>query len=143
MNAGTPGLETKSSALATFLSLFCPGLGQIYTGRIVRGVAMLAITLILYSGAWLVFRMWQDDIRLHGILLEAKTSRGLPFDTAWRELEPVRTTNQQEFFVAVAGFAIALVWWTWGMVDARKLCEAHNVQVLELSTGVPRERLRR
>ena len=57
-----PGLETKNSALAIFLSLFWPDLGQLYAGNVVRAVAMLFVTLALYGFTWVVIDVsWNSN----------------------------------------------------------------------------------
>ena len=39
-------IETKSAALATVLSLIFPGIGQLYTGRIGKGIALIIASII-------------------------------------------------------------------------------------------------
>lgn len=44
----------KNSFLAAFLSFLLPGLGQIYTGKIVMGIALIIIALILSTATTLL-----------------------------------------------------------------------------------------
>ena len=44
----------KNALLAAILSFFIPGLGQMYAGRLIRGIIVLVITLVFFGVAWRV-----------------------------------------------------------------------------------------
>jgi TM2 domain-containing membrane protein YozV len=44
--------ETKSSGAAIVLSFFWTGLGQLYAGRIARGLIMMVLTPIIWAIGW-------------------------------------------------------------------------------------------
>ena len=146
MTVQVPGLETKSSGLAIFLSFLSPGLGQLYLGRILLGVGMIVVTLILYSFTWVLFEGAVSGQQLHqniynitveGYQREAPgQSSQSARDRAWEELKDLRDdTSRQQLFGLVLG-AASVAWWIWGMVLSRKQCERHNLAVYTKATAM-------
>ncbi len=102
--------EAKSSGAAIVLSFFWTGLGQLYAGKIGRGLLMMVITPILWIIGW-----------LGGFSAMVGGLGSLTAETA----QESATAGSVGFI----GFLLALIpiaWWLWGMVDAKKLCEAFN-----------------
>jgi TM2 domain-containing membrane protein YozV len=95
--------EIKSSGVAILLSFFWTGLGQLYAGRIARGlVMMVSIPLV-----WLL-----GFAGLGGVMASLAGKAGpLPGVIAL----PLALTP--------------LAAWLYGMIDARALCELHNANV--------------
>ena len=91
--------ETKSSGAAIVLSFLWTGLGQLYGGRIGRGLAMMVATPVVWAMGW----FGGLSALAGGIAGEAGV-------------------GVMGMFVAIAPFA----WWIWGMADAKKVCEAAN-----------------
>jgi len=139
MKAPIPGLETKSSATAIFLSFVCPGLGQMYVGRVVRAVWMLALTLVCYGLTWFFWEQYLVGSKTEQALLQSSISvermsePGFDwkkaFRKAWAETRDLRRSNLLIWVAALSLTCASIVWWTWGMVNARRLCEGHNQQV--------------
>jgi hypothetical protein len=144
MTSPFPGLETKSSGLTIFLSLFCPGLGHLYLGKVGKGVAILVGTLILYSLTWFTSDVAKKGQESHQALLNFATSqaqeRGQPFQEAfnkeWKELEPARRENAWWGFAGLMFGAASFAWWLCAMVSARKLCERLNRETFDRAKSV-------
>ena len=48
-------LKKVNTGIATVLSGFFPGLGQLYNGELVKGFIFSIIAIVLYEGAWFFF----------------------------------------------------------------------------------------
>jgi TM2 domain-containing membrane protein YozV len=106
--------SAKNSGVAILLSFLWPGLGQLYAGRIARGLSFVALEFFLWGLAWI--------LGLGGLLRLAAGHGG-----------------EAGGIVAVAFGSLPVAFWAWGMTDARRLCEAHN-RGLRASRTVSRER---
>ncbi len=146
-----PGLETKSSGVAIFLSFFWPGLGHLYLGRIVRALGMMAITLVLYSLTWALFdnlarirteidtqyqntvEMFTQQLIKHGDSLETASLqarvKALSYYRDWERDLGAKWVR----FSAFGAVIVSIVWWTWGMVYARRLCERLNAEAYRMA----------
>jgi hypothetical protein len=92
----------KNSGIAVLLSLIWTGLGQIYSGRIGRGLVMMAVTPLLWGTAWVL-----------GPGAIVKSILGAKHPEA----------------VGAVGVLLTLLpiaYWIWGMVDAKRLCDRSN-----------------
>jgi TM2 domain-containing membrane protein YozV len=102
--------ETKNGGTAIVLSFFWTGLGQLYAGRIARGLVMMMVTPIVWAMGWfggfaaLVGGLGSIAART---AQESSSAAGMGLFGTMMALAPV-------------------VWWIWGIVDAKKLCEAFN-----------------
>lgn len=64
--------------LAAAMSLACPGLGQVYAGRVARGLALLLVTWLLAPTAAFIIAFGEpSDARLIGLLGAVAVSLGL------------------------------------------------------------------
>jgi TM2 domain-containing membrane protein YozV len=105
-----PMQPLKNSGVGIVLSFFWTGLGQLYAGSIGRGLIMMVITPVLWLFAW--FGAFSTLVGGAGSL--------------------VAPTGQQAAAGAglgILGFILLLapvVFWVWGMYDAKQLCEAFN-----------------
>ena len=102
--------ETKSGGTGIVLSFFWTGLGQLYAGSIARGLVMMTLTPFIWAIGW--FGGFATMLGGIGALVapsaqESASASGLGFLGLMMALGPV-------------------TWWIWGMVDAKKLCEAFN-----------------
>lgn len=129
------GLETKNSGLAIFLSFIIPGLGQLYAGKVVRGVTMLLLTFVIYGTTIFCFRENSRTLQFinNTIAIETGATLHRSFQEAWGEMQPLVRQASWLFLGGVASAILSLFWWAWSMVDARKLCEANNRRVYELA----------
>jgi len=127
MKSQVPGLETKSSGLAIFLSFLCPGLGHLYLGKVVRGVAMIIATVVLY---FTTYGLWSEAGRLNESWLALTVDLS---DKALGDLQYQQFKHVMNY--AFVSFGISLVWWVWGMVAARRSCEQFNRRVFTLATN--------
>lgn len=105
--------ETKSGGIAIVLSFLWTGLGQLYAGRIARGLVMMMVTPGVWAIGW--FGGFAAFIGGAGSFVaktaqESATAAGLGFFG---------------FVTAVLPF----IWWLWGMIDAKNSCEAFNRRV--------------
>jgi hypothetical protein len=108
-------METKSGGTAIILSFFWTGLGQLYAGRIGRGIAMMIITPVLIMIGWFG--------GMAGCL--AASSK---FAASASQIQDASSSTG----VGIGGLIAMLIpvaWWIWGMVDAQRLCQAHNAAV--------------
>lgn len=94
-------METKSSGLAIILSFFWTGLGQLYSGRIARGLVMMGAAPVI----WMIG--WVGGFASLGALVMPRHAG---------------SASVLGVLVACAPFA----YWIWGMIDAKRLCETHN-----------------
>lgn len=101
--------ETKSSGVGIVLSFFLTGLGQLYAGRIQRGLTMMMATPIV----------WIFSLLFASMLIQP------------RGLERIFESNVIIGLLSLPGMLAGPAWWIWGMVDAKNLCEASNRAVLE------------
>src|SRR2546425_8187919 len=99
--------EIKSTGTGIVLSFFWTGLGQLYAGRIARGLIMMALTPIIWVIGWAG--------GLSAILgsLVAPTAR-----------EAAAVGGYRVFGLLLG--VVPFVWWIWGIVDAKRLCENFN-----------------
>ena len=108
-------METKSSGTAIVLSFFWTGLGQLYAGRIGRGITMMVITPALVMIGW-----------FGGMAGCFGTATNLAATTARTPTSGAGTGLGVGGFIAVL---IPVAWWIWGMVDAKRLCVTHNATI--------------
>jgi hypothetical protein len=105
--------ETKSSGGGILLSFLWTGLGQLYAGEIARGLVMMTATPIIWIIGW-----------FGGI---AAFFGGLGTVVA-----PTSQESASAAGVGFFGFVMALIpgiWWLWGMIDAKQLCENFNRRI--------------
>lgn len=102
--------ETKSSGVGIVLSFFWTGLGQLYAGRIGRGILMMIATPVVWAIGW-----FGGFAALIG---------GIGGATA--ETADMAATGAGIGIVGLLMAAVPVGWWVWGMLDAKKLCEAFN-----------------
>ena len=101
-----PVKEVKNSGVAIVLSFFWTGLGQLYAGRIGRGITMMIATPLVGLTVFLV----AGTVMLAGAGSAESPEAGIAG-------------------IGVAGVCSIgawLSWWVWGMVDARRLCDREN-----------------
>ena len=103
--------EIKSSGLAIVLSFFYPGLGQMYAGRIGRGLLLLFVAT---PAVWLVC-LFGGGL---GILSCAAASSS---ETA--------NAGAGGGLVGMLLLMTLPAYYVWVMVDAKRLCERHNAGV--------------
>lgn len=113
--------DTKSAGVAIVLSFFYPGLGQLYAGKIARGLVMMLVVnpligVIAFCGG------------CSGSAVVPATIASI-FDPSASEVSGGPGTAGFGA-VAVIGMVLAiglpLGFWIWNMVDAKKQCESHN-----------------
>jgi TM2 domain-containing membrane protein YozV len=97
-------METKNSGIAIVLSFFWTGLGQLYAGRIGRGLIMMAVAPFVWLIGWAV-----GFSGIAGLLSGSRAGSGLGL-------------------LGVLAGLLPLAYWVWGMTDARNLCFLHNRQ---------------
>jgi hypothetical protein len=97
------GMEEKNSGVAIVLSCCWSGMGQLYAGRILRGVLMMAATPVIWIIGWMA--------GLSGIIGLVSGVRG-------------GNVGLIGVLLGVCPFAF----WLWGMSDARRLCALHNAR---------------
>ncbi len=106
-------VEVKSSGIAIVLSFFWTGLGQLYAGRIGRGLVMMVATpiiwVIAFSGGFA------------GCLGASAAIVSTPDNPA------APSVSASVGLVGMVLMIVPVFWWLWGMIDAKKLCDAHNV----------------
>jgi len=108
-------VRKKSSGIATLLSFFWCGLGQIYNGQIFKGIILMflsAISWVLATWLWLFTALGLGP-RLAGEKLEP----GTLFTPA-----TLTTTGIVGIVFGLAGFVL----WIYGMVNAHKTAERIN-----------------
>ena len=93
------------------MSFFWTGLGQLYAGRIGRGLIMMVMTPIIWAVAFF------------GGFLGFLGSFAAVVQTADNPAPPGAG--------AVGGVGVVLMlsavaWWVWGMIDAKNLCDSYN-----------------
>lgn len=104
--------EVKSSGVAIVLSFFWTGLGQLYAGRIPRGLMMMAATPLV----WLL--SFVGGCGTLGTMLIAAHET---------DASNAASGGAMSMLLAALGFG----WWVWGMFDARSLCARHNDGLLK------------
>jgi hypothetical protein len=100
--------EVKNSGVAIVLSVFYPGLGHLYAGRIGRGVLMFCVTPVVYALA----------IFGGGISLFAGGVAATEAETA--------AAGGLAALLGIGFIVSAFAWWLFVLVDARKCCEQFN-----------------
>ncbi len=146
-----PGLETKSSGLAIFLSFFWPGLGHLYLGRVVRALGMMAITLVIYSLTWALFdnlariraeidTQYQNTVEMftQHFIKRGDSPETASVQASVKALSYLRGWEDDlgtKWFrlSAFGALLVSIVWWTWGMVSARRLCERWNAEAYRMA----------
>ena len=122
-------MEKKSSGVAIILSFIWTGLGQLYAGQIGRGIAFVIITPIIWGFAW------------GAGLLGAFAGCVGGVDSFVSSLSHTRSAghsvNVGFGLAGLIALLVAVAWWVWGMVDAKRLCELHNARVAALGSGEP------
>ncbi len=103
-------MEVKSSGLAIVLSFFVPGLGQLYAGRIGRGLGVMAMAGMLSGVSALGVVGWAG------------------FGVAFLGLGLTDFGAAVAASVAWIGVGVTvLAFWVWNLFDAQRLCEVHNL----------------
>lgn len=108
-------VRKKSSGLATLLSFFWCGLGQIYNGQIFKGI----ILMFLYAISW-ILAGWLGlfaTLRLGPLLTGERLEPGAPFTPA-----AFKGAGIVALIFGLAGFVL----WIYGMVNAHKTAERIN-----------------
>ena len=104
----------KNSGIAVLLSLIWTGLGQVYSGRIGRGLVMMAATPLLWTAAWIL-------------------GPGAIFKSILGAKHPGAVGT-----VGVLLTVLPIAYWIWGMVDAKRLCDRSNRQLRStLAADIP------
>jgi TM2 domain-containing membrane protein YozV len=121
--AGQPStkrMDIKSTGVAIVLSLVWTGLGQVYAGRIGRGLTMMIVTPMIWSMA--AASGSQD------------TAAGL-LTTTRHLLGSVETTvgTADVSMGGVLGILGMTLWLVLGMVDAKRQCVISNQKTLRLA----------
>jgi TM2 domain-containing membrane protein YozV len=98
-------VKEKEAALAIVLSLLIPGVGQIYCGRILRGI----LILVLIPGFSMVL-----SLALYGMVMYNGTGSGFMF-------------NFPIVFIII--FLIGIILWIWQIVDAYRLANRYNEEL--------------
>jgi TM2 domain-containing membrane protein YozV len=110
-------MDIKRSGVAIVLSIVWTGLGQLYAGRVGRGLLMMLATPVIWtlavaSGAFdLIGDVLTTSVKLLGSVDTTVTSPA----------------------TSVGGLLGALgvaFWLVWGMLDAKWQCEIHNHELL-------------
>ncbi|HEX3034828.1 MAG TPA: hypothetical protein VHT73_06790 [Thermodesulfobacteriota bacterium] len=92
--------RTKSPVLALILSAIFPGLGQIYTRQVLKGIAIGVLNIVINL-----------------LLLE-------PLE---RLIESVESPPDRPTLIIVTGYTIAgLVLWLYSIIDAKRMAEKIN-----------------
>ncbi len=89
----------KNPTLALILSVIFPGLGQLYNNQVLKGIALLALNLVV-------------NLLLIKPLEELTISRDSP--------------NHSTLFIVAAYAVIGLVLWVYAIVDAKRTAEKIN-----------------
>ncbi|MDH3626709.1 MAG: hypothetical protein OEV00_00085 [Acidobacteriota bacterium] len=108
--------KPKSGVFAIVLSAFWTGLGQLYVGRAARGVLMMLATPVLWMisfGAAFVTAFMFAGVR-NGVT---------PIDPA---SHPTSSGSIAVSVLSVVLYLLPIVWWVWGMGDAKRQCDAMN-----------------
>ena len=114
--------EVKSSGAAIVLSLLWTGLGQLYAGRIGRGLGLMIATPFVWSIGFLsgcAGTIWSAGGASNAMLRAAGEGTA-------------GSAGQTALFgglgaAGLLGALVPIVWWIWGMFDAKKQCEAFNM----------------
>lgn len=104
--------KEKEEALALVLSLIIPGVGQIYCGRILRGILILVLFPIAYVLMTLLM-YWM-------VVAGTDTSSDLFLNYS---------------IVSIVMILIAVIFWIWQIVDAYRLAKKYNEELRR--TGRP------
>ena len=107
-------METKNGGVAAVLSLFWPGVGQMYAGRIGRGFVVLAIAIGLYVLAW-----------FGALAVACGTTMTAASAVAGVDSRASTTLGAGGFAVIIMAVAFQI----WAIVDAKKLCDSHNAKL--------------
>ena len=138
-----PGLETKSSAVSVFLSFIVPGLGHLYLGKVLRGVAMVLLTAVFYLATWGVGQALHRQGE--GVMAWYSESLRVAEDSARAEaIQEILTSERDTQWTLLRATlmvgGISFAWWVWGMISARRLCDKHNKAAFEKASKLtPRE----
>lgn len=110
--------EVKSSGVAMVLSFFYPGLGQLYAGRVGRGLVMFVTTPVVYLVAFFGggFSLFAGGVAAS----EAENA----------------AVGGAAGLVGVALICSAFAWWLFVLLDARKCCDTFNAEGEEKLAGV-------
>lgn len=109
-----PTLHRKEPFLALLLSLLIAGLGQIYVGKVTRGLFIILSFVAFTLGSSLLF--WG----MNGAMMDMQD----PF-----------SRFGAFFLIYVIGFIVMFIIWIWQLVDAYSLAERYNEQTFR--TGSP------
>lgn len=103
--------KEKEAALAIILSLLIPGVGQIYCGKIIRGILILLLLPILSIGL---------SALMYGMVITGSSSAdvfiGIPL-------------------VLIIVMVIAIIFYIWQIIDAYRLAQKYNDELRR--TGRP------
>ena len=106
-----PPIDVKSTGVAVILSFFWTGLGQLYAGKIWRGIVMVFATPIMWF--MMISNAWGEMM-------------GFIREPTHLEFVDVKGWVIMSIYVPLA---LLLGWWIAGMYDAKKMCDAHNRRV--------------
>lgn len=68
--------KQKNPVTAKYLSFFCPGLGQLYAGRVLRGIGIFCVTIPLCF-MLVGFLIWRWNIQDAVAIVELYNNRAL------------------------------------------------------------------
>ena len=103
--------ELKSTGLGIILSFLWTGLGQLYAGSIARGLIMMMLTPLV----WIIGWFGGFAAFVGGLASVVPTTP-----------DPDRAAAAGLGFFGFLMAVTPIIWWIWGMVDAKNLCEAFN-----------------
>ena len=110
--------ETKDSGVGIILSWCWTGLGQLYAGKILRGLMMMIATPIIWAVSF-----FGSGYSLLVVL--AKFTNTI-VQTEGGEGSGTIVAGGRMSILGIFLAPVALAWWIWGMTNAKKLCEKFN-----------------
>ena len=133
-------LPLKDPLLAAILSATMPGLGQIYSRRVLRGVAFLLGTAAPIIVAQVVTHRQRDDLQE---TFTIQDTAGAEHVISQQPREPdgdpaklYSAMSGVERAVLVTGLGLGLGTWIWNVIDAMLVAEDYNRLFLETSLSV-------
>ena len=113
--------DVKSSGVAIVLSFLWTGLGQLYAGRLGRGLTMMLATPLVWSFAFMS--------ACYGSVASVATVGAIAApQAAGPNAGRIAAAGSGMTALGLLGATVGLLWWVWGMVDARKQCDAFNTR---------------
>lgn len=98
---GYPGYPRKSTAIALILSFFFAGLGQLYVGKIKRGIAFIVTFIVL-----------------------SVLSSVITLDVNYNDIDALNNLVTSPTFIAI--MLVSLGFWAYNMFDAYRQARKYN-----------------